>query len=79
MSNLFGTDWIALFDLWELPVNSFSTKSERGSKSKIWKKKKKKKKKKKNENFFSDFKNEYPYVFSEGLLYEPLNDLLKKG
>ena len=25
-ANLFGTDWIALFDLWDLPINSFCCK-----------------------------------------------------
>ena len=34
-SNLFGTDWIALFDLWELPVNPFSKKVDESSKGKI--------------------------------------------
>ena len=47
MTNLFGTDWIALFDLWEVPVNSFCNKInvEKIKKEKIISKFKKKKKK----------------------------------
>ena len=52
-SKLFGTDWLVLFDLWELPVNSFC-------------KKQRKKSKKKQKNI-SDLKNEFLRAFSEGL------------
>ena len=34
MSNLFGSDWIVLFDLWQLPINSYCNRVDISSKSK---------------------------------------------
>lgn len=53
--NLFGTDWIMFFDLWELLVNSFCNKVEVSEKEKS----------EETEKFISDLKNEFPRVFSE--------------
>ena len=53
-SNLFGTDWIVLFDLWELPVNSFCQKVDVAIKEKS---------EKNPEKFISGWKNEFPHVF----------------
>ena len=42
MSKLFSTDWIAPFDFWKLPVNSFPQKVDVAVKEKSEKKKKRK-------------------------------------
>ena len=54
---LFGIDWIVLFDLWELPINSFCNSVEVSEK----------KNSKQNEDFITALKNEFPRVFSDGL------------
>ena len=56
-SNLFGTDWIVLFNLWELPRNSFYNKINVSSPFKNWV----------AENMIKDLKIKFPQVFSEGL------------
>ena len=57
MLNLFSPDWIVLFHLWELPVNSFCKKVDVAVKEKS----------EKTEKFIPDLKNEFPCLFSEGL------------
>lgn len=54
---LFGIDWIVLFDLWELPINSFCNSVSVSEK----------KNSKQNEDFLTVLKSEFPRVFSEGL------------
>lgn len=56
-SNLFGTDWIILFNLWELPINSFCNRVNVSSRCKN----------RVTENFVKDLKIKFPQVFSEGL------------
>ncbi len=34
MSNLFGSEWIVLFELWQLPINSYCNRVNVSSKSK---------------------------------------------
>ena len=57
VSNLFGTDWIVLFNLWELPINPFCNKINVSSpfKNRV------------TENMIKDLKIKFPQVFSEGL------------
>ena len=55
--NLFGTDSIVLFNLWELPINSFCNKVDVIENYKL----------KQTERFIMDLKNEFPRIFSEGL------------
>ena len=55
--NLFDTDWIAIFDLLKLPVNSFCKKADLTVKEKS----------EKTEKYISDLKNEFPHLFSESL------------
>ena len=57
VTNLFGSDWIVLFDLWTLPVNSFCNKVDVSTKVKD----------KETKNLMNELKNEFPRVFSEGL------------
>ena len=56
-SNLFGTDWIVLFNLWELPINSFCNRINVSSpfKNRV------------TENMIKDLKIRFPQVLSEGL------------
>ena len=56
-SNLFGTHWIVLFNLWELPINSFCNKINVSSpfKNRV------------TENMIKDLKTKFPQVFLEGL------------
>ena len=54
-SNLFGSDWIVLFDLWQLPINSYCNRVDISSKSKN----------KETEKLVEDLKNSFPHVFSE--------------
>ena len=55
-SNLFGTDWIVLFNLWKFPINSFYNKIKVYSfKNRV------------TENMIKDLKIKFPQVFSEGL------------
>ena len=56
-SHLFGSDWIVLFDLWQLPINSYCNRVDVSSKSKN----------KEIEKQVEDLKNSFPRVFSEGL------------
>ena len=56
-SCLFGIDWIVLFDLWELPINSFCNRVSVSEK----------KNSKQNEDFLTVLKSKFPRVFSEGL------------
>ena len=56
-SCLFGIDWIVLFDLWELTINSFCNSISVSEK----------KNSKQNEDFLTVLKSEFPRVFSEGL------------
>ena len=56
-SCLFGIDWIVLFDLWELSINSFCNRVSVSEK----------KNSKQNKNFLIVLKSEFPRVFSEGL------------
>ena len=56
-SNLFGSDWIVLFYLWKLPINSYCKRKDASSKSKN----------KEAEKLVEDLKNSFPRVFSEGL------------
>ena len=56
-SNLFGSDWIVLFDLWQLPINSFCNRVDVFSKSKN----------KQTEKVIEDVKNSFPHVFSESV------------
>ena len=56
-SNLFGSDWIVLFDLWQLIINSYCNRVDVSSKSKN----------KVTEKLVEDLKNCFPPVFSEGL------------
>ena len=56
-SCLFGIDWIVLFDLWELPINSFCNRVSVSEK----------KNSKQNEDFLTVLKSEFPRVFSVGL------------
>ena len=56
-SNLFGNNWILMFDLYELPINSFCNRidvSQTGEN-------------KATEKVIKDLKNKFPRVFSEGL------------
>ena len=57
VSNLFGTDWIVLFNSWELPINSFCNKIDVSSpfKNRVI------------EKMIKDLKIKFPQVFSEGL------------
>ena len=58
MSNLFGTIWVLLFDLWEkFPVNSFCKKVKVTVKEKY----------EETEKTIPDLKNEFPRVIFEGL------------
>ena len=52
--NLFGTGWIVLFNLWELPINSFYNIVDVIENYKP----------KQTERFITDLKNEFPRVFS---------------
>ena len=56
-SNLFGSDWIVLFDLWQLPINSYFKRVDVSSKCKN----------KETEKLIEYLKNSFPLVFSEGL------------
>ena len=56
-SILFGINWIVLFHLWKMPINSFCNKSNATEK----------KKSRQIEEFLTDQKNEFHQVFSEGL------------
>ena len=52
-SCFFGIDWIVLFDLWELPINSFCNRVSVSEK----------KNSKQNEDFLTVLKSEFPRVF----------------
>ena len=52
-SCLFGIDWIVLFDLWELPINSFCNRVSVSEK----------KNSKQNEDFLTVLKSEFPRGF----------------
>ena len=54
MSNLFSSDWIVLFDLWHLPINSYCNTVDVSSKSKN----------KETEKLVEDLKNSFPRMFS---------------
>ena len=54
-ANLFGTDWIVLFNLWELPINSFCNKINVSNKNRV------------TEVFVKKLKIKFPEVFSEGM------------
>ena len=56
-SNLFGSDWIVLFDLWQLPINSYCNRVDFSSKSKN----------KEAEKLVEDLKTCFPHVFLKGL------------
>ena len=56
-SCLFRIDWIVLFDLGELPINSFCNSVSVSEK----------KNSKQNEDFLTVLKSDFPRVFSEGL------------
>ena len=52
-SNLFGSDWIVLFDLWQLSINSYFNRDvSLRSKNKV------------TEKLVEDLKNCFPRVFS---------------
>ena len=55
--NLFGIDWIVLFNLGELLINSFCNKVDVIENYKP----------KQTERSITDLKNEFPCIFSEGL------------
>ena len=55
--DLFETDWIVLFDLWKLPMNSFCNKTDVSSPNTN----------RVVENLKKDLKNKFSQVFSEGL------------
>ena len=56
-SDLFGSDCILSFDLWQLSINSYCNRVDISSKSKN----------KETEKLVEDLKNSFPCVFSEGL------------
>ena len=56
MSTLFGSYWIVLFDLWQLPINFYCNRVDVSSKSKN----------KETEKLVEDLKNSFPRVFLEG-------------
>ena len=56
-TNLFYNNWIVLFDLNELPFNSFCNKVDVLANGKN----------KETEKFISDLKKQFPHVFSEGI------------
>ena len=53
-TNLFGLDWIVLFNLWERPVNSFCNRVNAEKSTQM-------------EDFMHELKTEFPRVFAEGL------------
>ena len=56
-SCLFSINWIVLFDLWEMPINSFCNKLDATEQ----------KESRQIEKFLTDQKNKFPQVFSENL------------